>query len=43
MVAAELHPADEGDTATLEKTLAAAKKPDNASDIAILRGMIEEG
>ena len=26
VVAAELHPADEGDTATLEKTLAAAKE-----------------
>ena len=34
MVAAELHPADEGDTTTLEKTLAAAKENLEAVDAA---------
>ena len=34
VVAAELHPADEGDTTTLEKTLAAAKENLEAVDAA---------
>ena len=37
VVAAELHPADEGDTTTLEKTLAAAKENLEAVDAASRR------